>query len=84
MRNTRLWFQRCPDALGHSAAKKAKAEAPVLRHPRQPDEQIGTLLILVVQLGAVKIASLADTNGAAGERNSHPAQRNRFPAHLSA
>lgn len=61
--------------------EKAKAEASVLLRPRQPDQEIGDLLVLVVQLGAVTIAGLADTKGAAGECNAHPAQRHRFPGH---
>src|SRR5690606_24264506 len=49
-----------------------------------PDEEIGDLFVLLVQLGAVTIAGLADLEGAAGERNAHPSQRHCFPGHLSA
>src|SRR5690606_21394184 len=64
--------------------KKAQAEAPGLLRPRQPDEEIGDLLVIIVQLGAITIAGLADTKGAAGERDAHPTQRHCFPGHLSA
>ncbi len=53
--------------------EKAKAEAPALLRPRQHDQEIGDLLFLLVQLGTVTIACFADTKGAAGECNAHPA-----------
>jgi len=60
--------------------KEAQAKAPGLLCPRQSDQEIGDLLVLVVQLGAVTIAGLADLEGAAGKRNAHPAQCHCFPA----
>ena len=58
--------------------EEAQAEAPALLGPRQPDQQIGDLLVIVVQLGGIAIACLADTKGAAGERGAHPTQRHCF------
>ncbi len=75
-----LWFQRCP---GHYAGRENKGRSPSSSLPRQPDQEIGDLLVLTVQLGVVTIAGLVDTKGAAGECNAHPAQRHRFPGHIS-
>lgn len=44
--------------------KEAQAEALAPLRPRQSDQQIGDLLVLVVQLGAVTKARLADIEGA--------------------
>ena len=52
--------------------------------PRQSDQEIGDLLVLLVQPGAVTITGLADTKGAAGQRNADPVQRHRSPGHLPA
>lgn len=53
--------------------KEAQVKAPGLLRPRQSDHEIGYLLVLIVQLGAVTIAGLGDRDGAAGNRNAHPA-----------
>lgn len=52
--------------------KKSQAEAGLLRPRQAADEEIGDLLVLVVQLGAVTIAGLTDIEGTAGKRKANP------------
>lgn len=61
--------------------KKAQAEAPGPLRPRQPDEETGDLLVIVVQLGAVTTAGLADMQKTAGKRKAHPVQRHGLRRH---
>ena len=42
--------------------QETQAEAPGLLHPRQPEQQVGDLLVLVIAIRAVPIASLATSN----------------------
>lgn len=55
--------------------KETQTEAPGLLCLRQSDQEIGNLLVLVVQPGAVTISCLTDLEGAAGKRNAHTSQR---------
>ncbi len=64
--------------------KETQTEAPGLLCLRQSDQEIGNLLVLVIQPGAVTITCLTDLEGAAGNRNAHPSQRQCFPGHFSA
>ncbi len=52
---------------------QAKSKASALLCSLQSDQQIGDLLVLFVQLGAVTVAGLADTKGTAGQCNADPA-----------
>ena len=60
--------------------KGAQAKAPGLLCPRQPDEEIGDLLVLVVQLGAVTITSLADLEVRQASAMLTPCNATAFPA----
>ncbi len=72
--------RKCPPADRRTAelcATKSTSTKPGgesfqsgLLRPRRPNQQVGGRLVRVVQLAAVAIAGLADTKGAAGQRNS--------------
>lgn len=64
--------------------QETQAEAPGLAGVGQPDQQIGDLLVLVLQLRAVAITGLADPEGPADQRNADPVSRHRFLGHLAA
>jgi hypothetical protein len=65
-------------ALHVAQIQKAQAKAPGPSHLRQANQQISNPLILLIQLGPVTIAGLADTECPAGNRNAHALSRHSF------
>jgi hypothetical protein len=67
-------------ALHVAQVQETQAEPPGLAGIGQPDQQIGDLFVLVLQLRAVAIAGLADPEGPAGQRDADPRRATAFSA----
>lgn len=74
-----------PDmSLDVPQVQETQAETPGLVDIRQPDQQIGNHLVLVVTLRTIAKAGLADAERPAGQRDADPLRRHRLLGQLPA